>query len=268
MEYIRACTDDCDKIYELVQNTIKAVYPKYYPKEVVDFFCELHNRDNILKDIKNNCVGVLIDNGNLIGTGSYVENHITRVYVPPEYQKKGYGSYIMNCLENTISKNFGTVYLDASLPASHLYESRGYKTIEHKKWIVENGVVLVYEIMEKPLNHITTQINYDGKIFTAKENSENGEVDSSTTFYYHQNGNTIWAEYFGGEILKGNLIGTVKNNGELDFYYQHINNQGLVKIGKCHSTPKILENGKIELYENWQWLNGDLSKGDSVLIEK
>ncbi len=175
MEYIKAYRDDCDKIYELVQNTIKAVYPKYYPKEVVDFFCELHNKDNILKDIENDCVGILIDNGNLIGTGSYIENHITRVYVSAEYQKQGYGSYIINCLENEISKSYSTVYLDASLPASHLYETRGYKTIEHKKWAVKNGVVLVYEIMEKSLNTITTAINYDSKVFISKENSKNSE---------------------------------------------------------------------------------------------
>ena len=74
MEYINACKEDCDKIYELVQNTIKAVYPKYYPTEVVDFFCELHSKDNILKDIENSCVGILVDNGKLIGTGSYKEN--------------------------------------------------------------------------------------------------------------------------------------------------------------------------------------------------
>ena len=27
------------------------VYPKYYPKEVVDFFCEHHNREHILEGI-------------------------------------------------------------------------------------------------------------------------------------------------------------------------------------------------------------------------
>ena len=31
---------------------------------------------------------------------------------------------------------------------------------------------------------------------------------------------------------------------------------------------EILENGKIELFEEWQWLNGDKSKGSSILIEK
>ena len=149
MEYIRATKEDGAQIFDLVQRTIKSVYPKYYPKEVVDFFCELHSRKNIAADIENGSVGVIRNGNQIVGTGSYKENHITRVYVAPEYQKQGYGSYIMQCLENEISLNYDTVCLDASLPASHLYENRGYKTIKHEQWSVENDVILVYGIMDK-----------------------------------------------------------------------------------------------------------------------
>ena len=89
--------------------------------------------------------------GEIVGTGCYKDNHIIRVYVNPAFQKQGYGSYIMNCLENEIGLCYGNVYLDASLPASLLYEKRGYKTLKHEQWNVENGVVLVYEVMEKQL---------------------------------------------------------------------------------------------------------------------
>ena len=40
-----------------------------------------------------------------------------------------------------------------------------------------------------------------------------------------------------------------------------------MRIGVCHSIPQILDNGKIELYEKWQWLNGDKSEGESVVGE-
>ena len=48
---------------------------------------------------------------------------------------------------------------------------------------------------------------YDNKKFVAVENTANGEVSSQTEFHYHQQGKMIWAEYGGGEILKGFLIG-------------------------------------------------------------
>lgn len=46
-------------------------------------------------------------------------------------------------------------------------------------------------------------LNLDNKKFVAVENTANGEVSSQTEFHYHQQGNMIWAEYGGGEILKG-----------------------------------------------------------------
>ncbi len=38
MEYIKATEKDLEQISMLVKNTIQETYPKYYPKEVVDFF--------------------------------------------------------------------------------------------------------------------------------------------------------------------------------------------------------------------------------------
>lgn len=152
MEYIKATKKDTEKVYELVQDTIRTIYPKYYPKEVVDFFCKHHNFENVAKDIESGLVGVLICDGQIVGTGCYKKNHITRVYVTPKFQGKGYGSYIMQCLEKQIGTEYASVYLDASLPAVHLYEKRGYKTIKHEKWPVENGVVLEYEVMEKRMD--------------------------------------------------------------------------------------------------------------------
>ena len=50
-EYILAKTADIETVFNIVQNSIKTTYPKYYPKEVVEFFSNLHSRENILKDI-------------------------------------------------------------------------------------------------------------------------------------------------------------------------------------------------------------------------
>lgn len=69
----------------------------------------------------------------------------------PSHQKQGCGTQIMNCLENEIRKKHDTAILDASLPAVCLYEHRGYKTVEHGIYELENDVKLVYEIMEKKL---------------------------------------------------------------------------------------------------------------------
>ena len=61
-------------------------------------------------------------------------------------------------------------------------------------------------------------------------------IISQSNGKYHQNGNLLWAEYSGGDILKGSLIGTVLCNGELDFVYHHMNQNMQIKTGKCHSV--------------------------------
>lgn len=151
MKYITAAPDMVNEIYDVLHTTIKTVYAKYYPKEVVEFFCQHHSKEHILDGIASGNMGVLVSDNVIAGTGCFDDNHITGLYVLPSFQKQGFGSYIMNCLETEIFKKYDVAVLDASLPAVCLYEHRGYKTVGHGIYELENDVKLVYEIMEKRL---------------------------------------------------------------------------------------------------------------------
>lgn len=151
MKYITATSDMADEIYNILHTTIETIYPKYYPKEVTDFFCRHHSREHIMEGIATGNMGVLTDGKLIVGTGCFDGNHITGVYVLPYYQKQGYGSQIMDFLEAEIMKKHDVSVLDASLSAVCLYEHRGYKTVRHGIYELENDVKLVYEIMEKKL---------------------------------------------------------------------------------------------------------------------
>ncbi len=151
MEYISATSGMASEIYNVLHTAIKTIYPKYYPQEVVDFFCRHHSKEHILDGIASGNMGVLVYDDVIVGTGCFDENHITGVYVLPSYQNQGCGSYIIKCLETEIAKTHDTAVLDASLPAVFLYEHRGYKTVGHGICELENDVKLVYEIMEKEL---------------------------------------------------------------------------------------------------------------------
>jgi hypothetical protein len=111
-------------------------------------------------------------------------------------------------------------------------------------------------------------INYNDKIFRPVVNSENGETSNDTVFIYKQIGNILTAEYSGGKIINGHLIGLVDENGEIDMRYHQVNQKGDLMTGICKSKPEILENGKIRLHETWQWTSGDKSKGQSIIQEQ
>jgi hypothetical protein len=112
-----------------------------------------------------------------------------------------------------------------------------------------------------------SKISYDKRVFRSTRNSATGEVSSETRFYYHQKGNVVWAEYRGGEIIFGNLIAKVFDDDSLEMSYQHLNLSGELMTGKCLSTPEILPDGKIRLFEQWQWTCKDFSSGESVIEE-
>lgn len=151
MKYITATYEMADSIYNILHTTIRAIYPKYYPREVVDFFLRHHSKQHILEGISSGNMGALIEGNMIVGTGCFDKNHITGLYVLPDYQGRGCGSFILDCLENEIKKSYEISTLDASLPAVFLYEHRGYTTVGHGIYELENDVKLVYEIMEKKL---------------------------------------------------------------------------------------------------------------------
>jgi len=110
-------------------------------------------------------------------------------------------------------------------------------------------------------------INYHNKIFRPISNTENGETSNETIFLYIQVGNILTAEYSGGKISKGHLIGIVDDNGIIDMRYHQVNDKGELMTGICKSIPEILASGKIRLYETWEWTSDDKSKGQSIIEE-
>ena len=111
------------------------------------------------------------------------------------------------------------------------------------------------------------KINYNGRVFRTSSTSETGDVDLETRFHYSRNGDIVWANYSGGQIVMGHLIAIADADGCLDMRYQHVNSSGQLMTGICRSTPEILPDGRLRLIEKWQWTSGDLSTGESVLEE-
>ena len=112
-----------------------------------------------------------------------------------------------------------------------------------------------------------SDINYDNRYFAPKVNSANGEVNASTQFHYRQQGRVVWATYEGGDVQFGTLVARVNDDGSLDMRYSHINRNGELMTGHCHSVPEVLADGRLRLHERWRWTSGDESEGESIVEE-
>lgn len=86
-------------------------------------------------------------------------------------------------------------------------------------------------------------------------------------FHYRQVGSVLTCSYHFDKVLTGQLLGRVNPDGMINMVYQQINGKDQIRTGSCVSTPELMENGKLRLHEKWQWTNGDLSKGSSILEE-
>ena len=114
---------------------------------------------------------------------------------------------------------------------------------------------------------MTAPPNYNQRRFQSVSNAANGEVGAETLFHYHQEGALVWAEYRGGAIVYGTLIAQADAQGCLEMRYQHLNADGQLMTGRCHSTPEVLPDGRLRLHEQWQWTCGDCSSGQSIVEE-
>lgn len=137
-------------IKEITHQTIAEIYPRYYPKGAVDFFHAHHNDETISRDLQAKDVYLIFNEEQIpVGTITIKADEIFRLFVLPQYQRKGFGRRLMDFAENKIFKQHERCVIDASLPAKPIYLKRGYTETETHSIPTESGDFLCYDVMEK-----------------------------------------------------------------------------------------------------------------------
>ncbi len=150
MEIRKASPDDLPMVGFITRRTIQEVYPHYYPRGAVEFFLDWHSDKSILPDIDAGEVYLLFDGGMAAGTVTLHEDEITRLYVVPNLQGRGYGRALLDFAERNIGERYGRIRLEASLPAALIYWKRGYRVVDMLTETEMYGDVLCWDVMEKP----------------------------------------------------------------------------------------------------------------------
>ena len=149
-EIIRiADINDFQAVKEITHNTITTVYPRYYPLGTIQFFLNHHSDEKILDDLKNGKVYLLVSDNEPAGTVTLSGNEIDRLFVLPNYQKKGYGTKLMDFAEEAISKEYDVITLDASLVGRKMYLKRGFETVKYETMETPSGDYICYDSMKK-----------------------------------------------------------------------------------------------------------------------
>ncbi|MBO7452371.1 MAG: GNAT family N-acetyltransferase [Clostridiales bacterium] len=150
MEIRKAVEKDFETVKTITQDTIKEVYPKYYPDGAVKFFSNHHSDENIRRDINNGRVYLLItDDKEMAGTVTLSNDEIDRLFVLPSYQHKGYGRMLLDFAEKEIAKSYDKIVIHASLPAKKIYLKRGFHEVEYNILDTGYGDYLCFDKMER-----------------------------------------------------------------------------------------------------------------------
>ncbi|MFI1012372.1 hypothetical protein [Streptomyces sp. NPDC020965] len=105
----------------------------------------------------------------------------------------------------------------------------------------------------------------DGLVLSPVADQAPGQVGTLTRFRYHERHGQIWAEYEGGDVARGHLVGT-RAGDRLDFRYVQLRTDGSTASGHCVSVVVELPDGRLRLEESWEWESSEGS-GTSVVEE-
>ncbi|WP_068468843.1 hypothetical protein [Candidatus Protochlamydia phocaeensis] len=139
----------------------------------------------------------------------------------------------------------------------HLY--RTTITIVFTHFLFASGLVFTIDPLEP--------INLDGIKMHVIKTAENGVVNQETIFHFSQQEGMIFAEYQGGKIYKGFLVGKLSTPHQLEFSYCQLQLDG--KLDNGISTCQLERNkeGKIILIEYFEWKSRPGEFGTNIFQE-
>ena len=105
------------------------------------------------------------------------------------------------------------------------------------------------------------KLSLDNRVFVPVENSENGVASGKTRFHFWQDGMIFYADYFGGDVREGHIIGTFDEDGTGDLLYHCLTTDKQLKAGKAKAVFSKTQDERLAFELDWEWISLD-DKGD------
>ena len=151
LQFKRAQIGDEKQIIALVHNVIKHSLSKIYPPAAVNWFYEYHSVAHMLDEIESGAdVFTVYDGAELIGTVTYYDDELKRLFIHPDRQKEGIGKYLIDKVEALAQEaNRPYIMLYANPATWRYYKAKGYEPINFAAEEPNSGEYLSYVTMTK-----------------------------------------------------------------------------------------------------------------------
>lgn len=113
----------------------------------------------------------------------------------------------------------------------------------------------------------TRRFSLDNRVFVPVDNSTGGIVDARTRFHFWQDGDAFYADYFGGDVREGHIIGrfTGPRTGQMLYHCMTVDRQ--LKAGRALATFHLSDAGRASMTLDWRWISGGDENGRSQYEE-
>lgn len=109
-------------------------------------------------------------------------------------------------------------------------------------------------------------LDLDNKTFRVVRNDGPGaEVDEDTVFCFRQDGSLVYADYSGGGVRLGRLVG-VREANQMRHAYAQVNQEGQLSTGQGRDELSRTEDGKIRIVDSWEWESQE-GRGECIFEE-
>ena len=127
--------NEIEEVSALIEKTIRTCFPCYYPQQEIDRICASLDCAGVKRRASWTHFYVIKENKKIIACGaigpcwdSLTESSLFTIFVDPDCQGKGYGTKIMETLENDeYFKRARRIEIPAGLVAIPFYKKMGYE---------------------------------------------------------------------------------------------------------------------------------------------
>lgn len=107
-------------------------------------------------------------------------------------------------------------------------------------------------------------LRLDDKIFVPVLNTDNGTVSGQTKFHFWQKGKVFFADYVGGDVSEGHIIGQMTGDRTGTMLYHCLTTDGRLKAGQASAVFSEMEDGFLAIDLDWEWLTGNKREMDDL----
>jgi len=138
---------DCGALAELFYNTVHTVNAKDYTKEQLDAWASgTVDLETWNQSFEEHDSLVAVDGETIVGFGDIDQTgYLDRLYVHPDYQRKGVAAAVCDQLEQAVQ---GSIVTHASITARPFFEKRGYRVVKEQQ-SERHGIFITNFVMKK-----------------------------------------------------------------------------------------------------------------------